>query len=103
MAGLVPALPIPGAAATVAAPAAPAAPAAAPVAGVLDALPPPAGPGAAEVFILLSYVWVSMSCPRNGEEARPRAARHGARGEGSWIMDAMSSCCSSVTSEKSGK
>lgn len=53
MAGLVPALPIPGAAATVAAPAAPAA---APVAGVLDALPPPAGPGSAEVFILLSYV-----------------------------------------------
>lgn len=57
MAGLVPALPIPGAAATVAAPAAPAAaPVAAPVAEVLDALPPPAGPGAAEVFILLSYV-----------------------------------------------
>ena len=61
MAGLVPALPIPpaDAAATVAAPAAPAA---APAAGVLDALPPPAGPGAAEVFILLSYV--AMSCTR---------------------------------------
>lgn len=66
MAGLVPALPIPGAAATVAAPAAPAA---APVAGVLDALPPPAGPGAAEVFILLSYV---RTCrfPCNGDARR---------------------------------
>ena len=47
--GLVPALPIPPADAAAAAVAAPAA-------GVLDALPPPAGPCAAEVFILLSYV-----------------------------------------------